>query len=135
MKFLNVLTFFFNLFCYFLKHSLLSGTSPLHAVEASLSQGAVDFKFFRIPSMEWTPLLSALCSDTTLKQISVRIDYGDYTVSNPMHQQKLKHLNQLCENLGLHLARNSSLSKLQLIGLPLTLKDIKALAHVSSEFS
>lgn len=92
----------------------------------------LDFKFFRIPITEWTPLLVALAADTSLKQISIKIDFGDYTVSNPTHQQKLKHLGSLCESLSLHLSRNTKLNSLKLLALPLAKKDINILSEVSS---
>ena len=114
------------------RECLLSGTSPLHAVESHLADGVLDLKYFRVPVSEWVPLLAALASDTTLKKITIRIDYTDHTVPNPNHRAKLKHLDDLCRSLCASLSRTTTLRSLQLTGLPLSAKGITELAAVSA---
>lgn len=116
------------------RECLVTGTSPLHAIEACLSEAVLNFKFFRIPISEWNPIFSTLKSDTSLKKIIVKIDYNDYTVNNPTHRQKLTNLSSLCEHLNVHLINNACLNELQLIGLPLKFKDIVNISQVATIF-
>ena len=111
---------------------LLTGSCPLHCIEANLVNCVLSFKFFRIPVSEWNPILSTLNCDITLKKICVIIDV-DFTINNPTHQQKLKHLTSFIESLCVHLKNNQSLLELKLVGLPLSRTNVEHLAKVYYE--
>lgn len=116
------------------RECLLKGTSPLHVIEAYLKDSVLNFKFFRIPVTEWTPIFLTLNSDLTLKKICVSIDVVDQHAisSNANHKQKLKYLHTFLEHLSTHLSNNKLLVELELIGLPTTSSDIKKLAKVKN---
>ena len=113
------------------RECLVTGTSPLHAIEASLSESVLNFKFFRIPINEWNPILSTMKNDASLRKIIIKIDYNDYTINNPTHQKKLVNLDALCADLSSHLSNNASLNELKLIGLPLSCKAVSDISQVA----
>ena len=112
------------------RECLLSGTSPLHVIEAYLSDFTLNFKFFRIPLSEWGPIILTLRNDETLKKININIDFSDHLIDNPTHKQKLQKLPLLVESLASQLKQNSNLTEIQLIGLPFSSSDLQILAQV-----
>ena len=111
------------------RECLLKGTSPLHVIEACLADAILKFKFLRIPPSEWNPILSALKSSFTVKNISVTNDV-DLAINSKIHNQKLKHLHSFMESLSVHLSHNFILTKLELVGLPFSYANIEQLSKV-----
>ena len=108
----------------------MSGTSPLHVIESTSPEFTLNFKFFRIPTSEWAPILLALRSDQTLNKIMITIDFADHTVNNPSHKKKLTRLQLLISSVASHLSQNANLKEIHLIGLPLSTSDVETLAQV-----
>lgn len=112
------------------RECLLADTAPLHVIESRLGDSSLKFNFFRIPPLEWDPLLTSLESDSSLKRIAITIDYNEYTINNPTHQLKLKHLPSFISSLGYHISNNGNLLDLCLNGIPLTDKTVDSLVQV-----
>ena len=109
----------------------MQGLSPLHIVEAYLTALTLDFKFYRIPVLDWNPIFSTLRSDLTLKKICISIDPADIEFPNPTHKKKLTYLKPLIDSLVVHLSNNHMLTELKLVGLPLN----SYIEHLAKVFS
>ncbi|XP_057364604.1 protein Cep78 homolog [Daphnia carinata] len=105
------------------RECLLKGTSPLHAIESSWPDTILNFKFLRIPSSEWDPVLAALRKNFSVKKICVTIDV-DLKSKNHIHMTKLKHLHPFVQSLLIHLNNSQHLTELFLVGIPFSVADL-----------
>ncbi|KAI9560494.1 hypothetical protein GHT06_011427 [Daphnia sinensis] len=110
------------------RECLLKGTSPLHAIESSWIDATLNFKFLRIPSSEWDPILAALKKNFTLKKICITIDIADIKSKNHIHTKKLKHLHPFIQSLLIHFSNSQHLTELFLVGIPFGVADLDCLA-------
>ncbi|KZS21852.1 putative Centrosomal protein of 78 kDa [Daphnia magna] len=109
------------------RECLLKGTSPLHAIESSLADAILNFKFLRIPSSEWGPVLDTLKKNFSLKKICVNIDVLDLKSKNQIHMTKLKHLHPFIQSLLIHVSNSQHLTELFLVGIPFSVADLDCL--------
>lgn len=109
------------------RECLLKGTSPLHAIESSLADAILNFKFLRIPSSEWGPVLDTLKKNFSLKKICVNIDVLDLESKNQIHMTKLKHLHPFIQSLLIHVSNSQHLTELFLVGIPFSVADLDCL--------
>ncbi|KAK4879677.1 hypothetical protein RN001_007823 [Aquatica leii] len=122
-----------------------ANTNPLNSIKPAKPKNDVvlDFVADRIKCEEWTPILHALCLDTSLHVISIKSRYTglsfNYEINTEEKARKMKKpspvlwtdyiLKFLTKSLGCCIKNSQVLSSLELDGIPMYLEYLELLLH------